>query len=118
MANSGEGSALTPPLEHGHLSDADVSFGAASAHDVGAASPAAGACPPRPVESRGAGVFPASQLGLCYWLGGDNLSKLSANHQPPADNPVLITPFKGALECTLGPYCSPMPRALWLSIGP
>ena len=28
--------------------------------------------------------------------------------------PIGLAPLRGASGCTLGPYCSPIPRALWL----
>ena len=52
------------------------------------------------------------QVGLCYRLGGDMLSELSASIGWGVIEPKVIAPLRGASGCTLGPYCSPMPRAL------
>ena len=41
---------------------------------------------------------PACSLGLCYRLGGDNLSELSANYQPPGDKTCTDNSPQGSLR--------------------
>ena len=54
------------------------------------------------------------RIGLRYRLGGDMISELPASIDWGVIETTVVAPLRGASGSTLGPYCSPMPGALWL----